>query len=50
VIINGIFDEATEAAVKLIQRSLDLNDDGIIDKATWNELALLYNRSLRYPQ
>ena len=50
VVLSGIFDDATEAAVKLIQRSLDLNDDGIIDTATWNELALLYNRSLRYPQ
>jgi len=48
--INGGFDSATEDAVKHIQKSLALPDTGIIDKATWNELALLYNRSLKYRQ
>jgi len=50
VIINGDFDSATEAAVKHIQQSLALPDTGEIDKATWNELSLLYNRLIRYPR
>lgn len=43
VAINGVFDSATESAVKMIQRSLDLDGDGIVDIVTWNGMARLYN-------
>jgi peptidoglycan hydrolase-like protein with peptidoglycan-binding domain len=43
VAINGVFDSATESAVKMIQRSLDLDGDGIVDILTWNGMARLYN-------
>lgn len=45
--INGIFDEATLNAVLEFQNIMQLQETGIIDEDTWNELASTY-RELRY--
>jgi len=46
--LNGVYDDATEDAVKRVQGSLGMSESGIVDIATWNELAMLYDRSIGY--
>ena len=40
--VNGIFDEATENAVKRFQSIFRLTQDGIVGRATWYKLVMLY--------
>ena len=42
---SGAYDEATEAAVKALQRRTLLPESGEVDRATWDALAALYNRT-----
>lgn len=42
--INGIFDTATEEAVKALQRIDGIPETGIIDTATWNALVSAYEK------
>ena len=42
--ISGIFDEKTEAAVRIFQRINRLPETGIVDGTTWDRLALDHNR------
>lgn len=39
---NGVFDEATDIAVRTFQRTFSLVSDGIIGKATWNSISFTY--------
>lgn len=39
---NGVFDEPTENAVKRFQSIFNLTQDGIVGKATWYKLVMLY--------
>lgn len=39
---NGYFDTETEDAVKVFQRTFDLTADGIIGRATWNRITVIY--------
>jgi len=41
--VNGIFDTATEDAVKKVQSVSALVKNGIVNKLTWNAIVLLYN-------
>lgn len=47
IIIDGIFDDNTEHAVKSFQRSLHINDTGYIDKETWQHMSRSYNKFSR---
>ncbi|MBQ7499623.1 MAG: peptidoglycan-binding protein [Clostridia bacterium] len=40
---NGVFTTETEAAVREFQRIFDLDVDGIVGKATWYKIELVYN-------
>lgn len=40
--VNGIFDNATEQAVRRFQTLFNLASDGVVGKATWYELARLW--------
>lgn len=40
--VTGIFDEATENAVRTFQGIFNLTQDGIVGKATWYKLVMLY--------
>ena len=40
--LTGVFDEATEEAVRLFQRRYDLAADGIVGRDTWNKLRAVY--------
>ncbi len=40
---NGIFNEQTEAAVRIFQSLFDLNVDGIVGIATWNRISYIYS-------
>lgn len=40
--VNGIFDETTESAVKTFQGIFSLQVDGIVGKATWYKLVMIY--------
>lgn len=40
---NGIFEADTQNAVAVFQRTFDLEDDGIVGKATWYQLKRIYN-------
>lgn len=42
VAVNGIFDEATENAVKTFQQIFHLPQDGIVGRATWYEISRIY--------
>lgn len=39
---TGVFDESTEESVKAFQSIFNLTPDGIVGKATWNKLLVLY--------
>ncbi len=41
--VNGSFGESTENAVRSFQEIFDLTPDGIIGKATWYKISLIYN-------
>ncbi len=40
---NGYFDRSTEEAVRAFQRVFNLTEDGIVGKATWYKIKLIYN-------
>lgn len=42
--ISGVYDDKTEAAVRIFQRINRLPETGITDSATWDRLALDHNR------
>lgn len=42
-VINGSFGESTEEAVRAFQSIFGLTEDGVIGKATWYKIALVYN-------
>ena len=44
--ITGEFDEATINNLRAFQRSLGIEETGILDKITWNALATVYNEYL----
>lgn len=44
--LNGIFDEPTQQNIRELQKVSLLPITGLVDKATWNALALLYNNVL----
>lgn len=46
-VINGLFDENTENAVKAFQRIFNLDPDGIIGKATWYRIVYIYSAVTR---
>ncbi|MCL2589165.1 MAG: peptidoglycan-binding protein, partial [Oscillospiraceae bacterium] len=39
---NGTFGAETEAAVRAFQRSFNLGQDGVVGRATWNEITRVY--------
>ena len=41
-VVNGSFGESTEAAVREFQRIFGLTEDGIIGKATWYKIYMIY--------
>ncbi|MCI8842777.1 MAG: spore cortex-lytic protein [Oscillospiraceae bacterium] len=41
--LNGLFDVATEQAVRNFQNIFNLDDDGIVGKATWYRIKAIYN-------
>lgn len=41
--VNGIFDAATQDAVKQFQRIFNLTPDGIVGKETWYKIKYIYN-------
>lgn len=45
--ITDLFDDAMEEAVLSFQYANGLEPDGIIDRNTWDRLAIAYNKSLR---
>ncbi len=42
-VVNGSFGESTEAAVKAFQSIFGLAEDGVIGKATWYKISMIYN-------
>ena len=42
IVLNGIYDENTQNAIKIFQRKNMLDDTGIIDATTFNRLADAY--------
>ena len=46
--ITGVYDEATEKAIKDFQERGLLVPTGRVDRATWDSLARIYNLSLHY--
>jgi peptidoglycan hydrolase-like protein with peptidoglycan-binding domain len=45
--ITDLFDDAMEQAILSFQYANGLEPDGIIDRNTWDRLAIAYNKSLR---
>ena len=41
--MTGVYDDATENAVKTIQRASDLEETGRVDRRTWNAIVRHYN-------
>ena len=46
-VINGLFDEATEDAVRSFQQIFALSPDGIVGKATWYRIIYIYDAVTR---
>lgn len=46
-LINGLFDDNTENAVRAFQRIFNLSPDGIIGKATWYRIVYIYTAVTR---
>lgn len=42
-VVNGSFGDSTEAAVKAFQSIFGLVEDGVIGKATWYKISMVYN-------
>lgn len=42
VAVNGVFDEATQNAVRTFQQIFHLTQDGIVGRATWYEISRIY--------
>ena len=40
--VTGTFDEATENSVKKFQKQFSLTADGVVGRATWNKVSLIY--------
>ena len=47
--LSGIYDEATAAAVRAFQKIHGLPATGAVDRATWNAIAIAYNRNFSDP-
>ncbi len=45
IAINGIYDEATEQAVRNFQRFYGLPETGVVDEATWNTIFNIYRET-----
>ncbi len=43
ITVSGIFDEKTENAVMAFQTMFGLEPTGIVDEASWNEIARIYS-------
>ncbi len=43
LVLTGVFDEATENAVKSIQNKSALESNGVVDRFTWDKITELYN-------
>ena len=41
--ISNVFDQGTEDAVRAFQRIFNLEEDGIVGKATWYKIKMIYN-------
>lgn len=41
-LVNGVFDEATEASVRAFQRAFNLEEDGLVGKGTWYSIQRIY--------
>jgi len=39
---NGTFDQATQNAVRIFQRTFNLTQDGIVGRATWNRIVQIF--------
>ena len=39
---NGVFDTATQDAVRVFQRTFNLTQDGIVGRATWNRITQIF--------
>ena len=39
---NGVFDAATQEAVKVFQRTFNLTQDGVVGRATWNRITQIF--------
>ena len=50
VFVNGVYDGATEEAIRAFQRANLLSATGVTDKATWDRLARVYNFAERERQ
>ncbi len=46
-VINGLFDENTENAVRAFQRIFNLEADGVVGKATWYRIVYIYSAVTR---
>ena len=44
VAVNGVYDEATEAAVRVFQQQQGLSVDGIVGRDTWDALTSVYQQ------
>ena len=42
IAVNGIFDEATEAAIRAFQRQFGLTEDGLVGRQTWQAMEDAY--------
>lgn len=42
-LVNGIFDEPTEEAVRAFQRAFNLEEDGLVGKSTWYSIQRIYS-------
>ncbi len=42
-LVNGIYDEATEEAVRTFQRAFNLEEDGLVGKSTWYSIQRIYS-------
>ncbi len=44
--LNGVYSDATAAAVRLLQQRAGLAATGIVDKPTWDAITILYNQGI----
>lgn len=48
LVTDGVFGEATEAAIKAFQEKNMLQNTGVVDKRTWNAMVENYNKHALY--